>query len=206
MSTQQQFMDLMQRVRQLELDVSRGGRTIRDAAIPISRTGTEADVVESTNYCCNELECLKVEGVKPAYYLIQLTGFDCDCEGSSTEVRLYQVDPQDDTLYESDSIRCLAPQGMTIPCTVTSTWTWNNAASDWDFDHNDANGCNCTPVKPGFSGTTNGQIATTTCDATKVADGETDMAEFFWRLTIIETLDYFGCDATTLEFHIVDAP
>lgn len=203
-----ELRELMKRVDTLEMGYSRGSMTIRDAAMPIIKATGITEIEESTNYNCNELDCLKIpdgvdpDDIMPAYYGMYLPGFDCGCEDNADqgEYRFYQVDRANRNVWETDIIRCVAPKGLTVDCTVTSTWSWSTSLADWVFVSNDITGCSCTPVKPGFSGTTNGQSATTTCTGTKTSDGLIDLADSFWRLTIIETLDYYGCDATKLEY------
>lgn len=93
-----------------------------------------------------------------------------------------------------------------IPCNLGNNGLIHSIASckggAWQLLGVDDETCECTPVEPDFDGSTDGQTATTTCDSTITEESETEfeLAIAYWRLTISETLDYYGCDQTKLEF------
>lgn len=89
-------------------------------------------------------------------------------------------------------------QTASLDCTGTPTATGDH----WVLQGVDDSDCNCTPAEPDFDGTNGGQTATTTCDGTKVIDGTATLVDSFWRLTIVDTRDYYGCFGTKLEFFI----
>lgn len=229
--------------------------------------------------CCNELDCLRVSGVpdeveiNPEYYEFTPSTLVCGCDPAAdaqAKVRLYQVDPDDDTVWESphgeedeDVPQCLGTANETVSCIVTATWKWttdgtctglcnwvsnetspgvfewttagNNCVVEcgeglgscdsnppaspptadgqetttaciqdphWVLDSVDDDECECTPEQPDYDGTEPDETAETTCEGTKVVDSSETLLSGFWRLTINETIDYFGCDQTRLEFII----
>lgn len=80
-----------------------------------------------------------------------------------------------------------------IPCGGNAGWVLQGV---------DDPSCVCTPTAPDFAGTVAGQTAMTTCAGSKTVKGNTTLQVAFWRLTIVPALNYFGCDATRLEFII----
>ncbi len=138
------------------------GRILRPTGRP-KATGTASG---GGGCCCDELDCLKITGytgeITPLYYSFTLSGFVCDCagDGESAEVRLYQVDSEDDTVWRSEAIRCTAPADAEVePVVVTSVWTWSTSTSAWTLTSTDVEVPECEPVEPAFDGTTNGQTA-----------------------------------------------
>ena len=166
-------------------------------------TGGGSTTTITGSCCCDEMNCLKITGytgtIPVNSYTFSLAGFDCGCTTpGSTSVTLAQVDEEDDTVWESEVIRCVVPDGIVVAATATSTWSWSSGA--WTLVSTTGFGCTTEPT---FSGSVDGQTATTTCASTATGDGETVLGDFFWRLTIAEELDANGCDATTLELHAV---
>lgn len=106
---------------------------------------------------------------------------------------------------------CAAPEGG-FPVSPSPGDTLTTACADpdildpepahWELVGIDVPSCDCTPAQPDFDGTSLGQTATTTCDVTSEVESDTEfeLAVAYWRLTISETLDYYGCDQTKLEF------
>lgn len=161
--------------------------------------------------CCDELDCLEnpagYTGTIPIFaYTLSLSGFACGCtdpddptaEHPEASPSLEQVDPEDDTIWQSKTLVCVAAAGTQIAVTVISSWTWNGTS--WDFVSDDVTATG-TPTQPEYDGTSPGQTATTTRSGYKTADGTSDTVDGFWRLTI-GTLDDMGCDSTKLEFHL----
>lgn len=85
--------------------------------------------------CCDESKCLRVPGfdspIVPRYYELDVALLDCVCEQmpGSNKVQLYQVDPDDDTIWESkhdidagDVPPLCSPQG----CKNIATWEWTD--------------------------------------------------------------------------------
>lgn len=111
----------------------------------------------------------------------------------------------------SACVACGVPEGgfplnpnegdeVTTPCQPPEPV--NPVPPHWELVGVDDPDCNCTPAQPDYDGTTNGQTATTTCDGTKVIDATGTLVDSFWRLTIVDTRDYYGCYGTKLEFFI----
>lgn len=87
---------------------------------------------------------------------------------------------------------------FSLPCLPTEGDTGH-----WELVGTDDPECDCIPEEPDFEGTSEGQEATTSCASTKVVEGEEEiLLVSFWRLTIVEELDYYGCDQSKLEFII----
>lgn len=279
----------------------------------VIRIGSPSNVAITTSggnggagCCCAENRCLRLPGHptlpkawSPEYYTIRHPAMMCGCSpagSESADVKLYQVDPDNDRIWESKHgyfdtpLLCLGSNQESVTCTVTATWTWtltddtgfctghfdwhvanrgdglgtwavgNNAgiqtdpchcsnggapcgdngsppssdatllsigtettkpccnpeganpiecstcdpvsAGHWVLTSVDDEACDCDPVEPDFDGTTEGQTATTTCDATKIVDGSELLLTSYWRLTIVDDLDYYGCDSTMLQFVI----
>lgn len=168
-----------------------------------STTDSGGGSSSSNDCCCNELNCITVVGytgtILPLYYSV--TAFACGCEGDAADTlsKLYQVDLNDDTIWESEHVSCAAPSGATVTITITTVWTWNGAS--WDATSTTPSGGSCSPAQPTFSGSSIGQTTPTTCTGTTTSDGTT-MATMFWRLTIDDAFEAPGCDNTVLEFHI----
>ena len=89
--------------------------------------------------CCNELKCLRVDGLPltvpllPEYYSFYSTNLSCRCgldQPEQGEQRLYQVDPADDLIWETphdgadNPPTCLGTVSIGEPCTVTAHWLW----------------------------------------------------------------------------------
>lgn len=81
--------------------------------------------------CCEINKCLKLAGVttpiKPTFYKFIMPRFRCYCDDEAEGAwnYLYQVDPLDDTVWESEpELLCKGTTTTTIPCTNTATWNW----------------------------------------------------------------------------------
>jgi hypothetical protein len=158
--------------------------------------------------CCDELACLRIPGLPddvellPEYYEITIPTLSCGCvlpDGvedatGGIVVKFYPTDDPDiwEQKHGEDDDLWYCVGSDSEDCTATTTWTWTSGA--WVAGDVDTT-CSCTPDEPEFDGTTEGQTTDTTCDGSTL-----QLA--FWRLTINETLDYFGCDSTKLEFII----
>lgn len=191
---------LMNAARRIEKTPLRErGRTAK-GPIPEDAEDTSTGTTTTGSCCCDELDCLRITGytgeITPLYYSFTLSTFVCDCAGDaeSDEVRLYQADSEDDTVWESEPIRCTAPADAEVePVVVTSTWAWNVAEARWDFVSTDVEDAECEPEEPDYTPEDPEEedvTAETTC--------ETSYVDYFWRLTIAEELDENGCDTSTL--------
>jgi len=148
--------------------------------------------------CCAEMDCIKpIPGVEemppPAYREFDAFAI-CGCEGGDTsgKLRLYQVDPEDDTIWETkhaeeddNILMCRYPD-----CTATREWTWNGTT--WDAGA--ITGASCgEPEIPDYDGTEVGQTAET--------DYQPELQVSWWRETKLGK-DANGCDLSKLEFFI----
>ncbi len=199
-------------VKKSERTASRGSQRRRQ--VPIvggggsgSGDGSGDGGTGGSGCCCNELDCLRIANLPdsvtltPSYYEFTPSTLVCGCvpvADAQATVKLY---PTDDPLIwetkhgeDDDPLMCVDLSDAEDECTYTKNWTWNGTV--WEAtDPDEVDPCDCAPDEPDFDGTEEGQTADTSCD------GGTLLVAY-WRLTINETLDYFGCDSTKLEFII----
>lgn len=165
-------------------------------------TETTSSGTTTGSCCCDELDCLRITGytgeITPLYYSFTLSTFSCNCasDAEQDEVRLYQVDPEDDTVWRSESIRCEAPTDADVDAvTVEFAWAWNVATQSWDRTSTTPDDAACEPEEPDFTPedpNAEGTTATT--------DVQCSTVDYRWKLTITEEPNEYGLYETSLSW------